>query len=52
MQIFTVDGKKRKNGAIFLDAVKAFSLEGAITEQYNIPISALIGQMLGTPAVL
>lgn len=38
MQIFTVDGKKKEEGGlkvlvIFLDAMKAFYLEGAVTER-------------------
>lgn len=41
---------------IFLDAIKAFYLEGAIREGSKndtaIQTSTLVGQMLGTPAVL
>lgn len=62
MQIFTVYGGGDKEEwslkvlVIFLDAIKAFYLEGAIRERSKndtaIQTSTLGGQMLGTPAVL
>lgn len=64
MQIFAVysggGGNKEEWGlkvlVIFLDAIKAFYLEGAIREGSKndtaIQTSTLVGQMLGTPAVL